>query len=266
MNQDDVARVAAGYDAVYAAMPRSPAFQRIWREHAIGPGYPEEFEHISFLTYSELLLVKNELRPGDDAVLADLACGLGGPGLWIAKESRANLRGVDVSPVAVAEATRRAEALGLTDRATFTTGTFAATGLDAASCDAAMSVDALQYAPDKQAAFDESARILRSGGRLVFAAFELAPERVAGLPILGTDPVDDYRAALQRAGFDVTSYAETTGWSERVDRAYRAIMDAKGTLTDEMGEAAFAALSSEVTVTLNVRPYRRRVLAAATKR
>ena len=46
---DDVARVAAGYDAVYAAIPQSPTFRRIWREHAIGPGYPEEFEHISFL-------------------------------------------------------------------------------------------------------------------------------------------------------------------------------------------------------------------------
>ena len=208
----------------------------------------------------------SELKLSAGSALADLACGLGGPGLWISRECSATLRGIDASPVAVAGATARAAALGLSTRAAFATGTFAETGLEAASCDAAMSVDAVQYAPDKQAAFDECARILCAGGRLVFAAFELAPERVSGLPILGTDPVDDYRAALDHAGFDVTTYAETAGWSERVDRAYGAILDAKDTLTDEMGESAFAALSSEMAVTLQLRPYRRRVFASAAKR
>src|SRR5688500_7669559 len=101
----DIARVAAGYDAVYAAIPRSPTFRRIWREHAIGPGYPDEFEHISFLTSAELTLMASELRLSEGALLTDLACGLGGPGLWIARECSAKLCGIDASPVAVAGAT-----------------------------------------------------------------------------------------------------------------------------------------------------------------
>ena len=40
-----------------------------------------------------------------------------------------------------------------------------------------MTVDALQYAPNKVQAFAEVARILRPGGRFAFVAFELDPSR-----------------------------------------------------------------------------------------
>ena len=50
----------------------------------------------------------------------------------------------------------------------------------AAAADGAISVDALQYAPDKRARLKEAARILRPGGRLVFTAFEVEPQRVEG--------------------------------------------------------------------------------------
>ncbi len=129
-----------------------------------------------------------------------------------------------------------------------------------------MSCDALQYAPDKQAALNEAARILRPGGRLVFACFEFDAARVAGLPVLGTDPVGDYRPLLERAGFDVSSYAETPGWRERLTAAYQGIADAKTSLGDEMGVAAYSSLLGEVALTLQIQPYRSRVLVSATRR
>jgi ubiquinone/menaquinone biosynthesis C-methylase UbiE len=266
MTHPDVERIAAGYDIVYAGIASSPTFERLWREHAIGPGYPEGFEHISFLTADELRRMTSELRLAPGGVLADLACGLGGPGLCVARDTGVALRGIDASPVAVAGAQARASKLGLASLATFTTGTFAATGLDAASCDAAMSCDALQYAPNKEDAFAEIARILRPNGRLVFVAFEFEPARVAGLPIMGTDPVDDYRPVLQRAGLEAVVCEETPGWRERVRAAYQAVLDAKEAVTDEIGGDAFAALSSEMSVTLQLDPYRRRVFAVASKR
>jgi SAM-dependent methyltransferase len=61
-------------------------------------------------------------------------------------------------------------------------GTFAMTGLADAAADGAISVDALQYAPDKRAGLKEAARILRPGGRLVFTAFEVEPQRGVHLP------------------------------------------------------------------------------------
>lgn len=266
MSNDDLQRVAAGYDAVYAAVPNSPMLARIWREHALGADYPEGFEHISFVTLAELRTIARELRLDAGSSFVDLACGMGGPGLWIARESGAKLSGIDLSAAAVAGARERAARLDMANTAQFSFGTFAATGLSDAAFDGAMSADALQYAPDKQAALDEVARILRPGGRLVFACFEFDAARVAGLPVLGTDPVGDYRPLLERAGFDVASYSETPGWRARLTGAYEGIVDAKTSLTDEMGVAAYSSLLGEVAVTLQVQPYKSRVLAAATKR
>ncbi len=258
--------VAAGYNAVFEGVPRSPTFSRIWRTHSLGADYPVGFEHISFLTLPEMRGMAAELALTAGSVLVDLACGMGGPGLWIARETGAQLIGVDISSVALEKARERALAQGLASAARFVPGSFAHTGLDRASVDGAMSVDALQYAPDKQAALDEAARVLRPGGRLVFACFEFEPERVAGLPVLGTDPVSDYRPVLERAGFDVVSYAETAGWRERVTATYQAAADARPALTQEMGEAACGALLGEIALTLQLQPYRSHVLVSAKRR
>lgn len=255
--------VAAGYDAVYAALPKSPTLLRLWREHALGAGYPEGFESISFLSLSEMRRMAEELRLAPGHTLVDLGCGMGGPGLWVARETGARLIGVDRSSVAVAQATARAEARGLAGAASFVAGTFAETGLERASAHACMSVDALQYAPDKREALAEAARILLPGGRLVFRAFELDPSRAADLPVLGLDPVDDYGPLLRSTGFPVLAYEETAVWPQRVTAAYEAILAAEATLTQELGQQAWLALSLEVSLTLQRQPYRRHVLAVA---
>jgi SAM-dependent methyltransferase len=151
----------------------------------------------------------------------------------------------------------------MASRAHYAQGTFASTGLGAASADGAVSFDALQYAPDKRAAFAEAARVLRPGGRFVFACFELEPERVRGLPVLGEDPVADYAPLLEDTGFEVAVYRESEAWNERVTRTYEAVTAARDALLAEMGEAATLALLGEVMLTLQVQPYRRRVLVSA---
>ena len=266
MNDEGTDRVASGYDAVYAALPKSPTFARIWREHALGADYPAGFEHISFLTLPEMRMMAAALQLDAKSVLVDVGCGMGGPGLWIARETGARLIGVDISTVALARSRERAVARGLADVGRFTSGTFARTGLDDASADGAMSVDALQYAPNKRAALREAARVLRPRGRLVFACFEFEPARVAGLPIFGDDPVADYGPLLDEVGFDVVSYAETPSWNERVTATYQAVVDARPVLTDEMGEVAANALIGEMSLTLQLQPYRRRVMVSAVRR
>ena len=144
--------VAPGYDAVYAAMFASPTLRGIWREHAAGMDYPEEFGHISFVTLPELARVAGELRLSSDSTLVDAGCGLAGPALWVARQTGCKLLGVDISPVAAEMATQRAAALGLAGKAHFSAGTFAETGLPDAVADGVMSEDALQYAPSKRAA------------------------------------------------------------------------------------------------------------------
>lgn len=258
--------VAQGYDAVYEATPRSPTLWRIWKEQAAGEDYPDDFSHISFVTLSDLRRLADSLRLSRGSTFADLACGMGGPSLWIAKESEAILSGVDFSRMAVVQAQARADALGLSHLAQFSAGSFAETGLETGSMDGAMTIDALQYAPDKTAAIREFARILRPGGRLAFFAFELDAGRAEGLPVIGDDPIADYRPLLDANGFDVLSYEQTPGWHRRLAAAYQAEIDAQDTLRDELGTLATAAMMSEMTLTLERDLYSGRVFAVAERR
>jgi SAM-dependent methyltransferase len=254
--------IAGGYDAFYSAWGRSPTLRRIWREHVTGPDYPEAFAHISFLPLAQLRALAAGLQLRADELLVDLACGAGGPGLWVANESGARLVGRDLSPVAVQRATERAEALGMHDRAEFEPGSFEQTGLASASADAVMTVDALQYAPDKQKALVEMARILRPGGRCAIVAFELDASRSAGMPFWD-DPVGDYRPLLERAGLEVAGYEQLPGWHDLVTAGFQAIVDEQATLATELGEAAAAATVLEASITLELEPYRGHVLAVA---
>jgi ubiquinone/menaquinone biosynthesis C-methylase UbiE len=258
--------VSTGYDAVFEATPRSPTLLRLWREHACGTDWPEGFDHISFVDLPQHRQMVRELRLSPGNTLVDLACGMAGPALLAARETGAKLVGVDFSAVAVRMATERAASLGMGNSTHFVNASFADTGLEAASADAAMSEDALQYVPDKTAAINETARILRPGGRLVFSAFELDPQRSAAIPVIGEDPVGDYRPLLQQAGFTVDTYEDATGWPDRVTAAYQSLLEARDSLMQEMGPVASTALMSELTLTLQTRMYRRRVLMVATKR
>ena len=91
--------LAGAYDAVYAAVPKSPTLRRIWHELAEGPDFPEEFGHISFTTLPELERMASELNLSRGDTLVDLGCGMAGPALWMARKTGANLIGVDASRV-----------------------------------------------------------------------------------------------------------------------------------------------------------------------
>jgi len=256
--------VASGYEAFYAMWGRSPTLRQIWRQHVTGADYPEEFAHISFLPLAQLRSLVEALDLSADQLLVDLACGAGGPGLWAAKVSGTRLVGIDLSPMAAKRASERAGPLGMSGKATFSQGTFEATGLEPASADAVMSVDALQYVPDKTAALVEVARIIRPGGRFAFVAFELDPDRVAGLPFW-EDAVPDYRPLLEQVGFEINEYSQMPHWADQVEAGFGAILAQQDALEAELGEAAAAAMVMEAAVTIELKPYCGHVLAAATR-
>jgi ubiquinone/menaquinone biosynthesis C-methylase UbiE len=255
--------VLDGYDAVYDALPRSRVFTEMWGASAYGADFPDDFAHIGFLTVDEGRRLLQLLRLGADDVLVDVACGAGGPGLWAAQQTGATLIGVDPSAAGLAAARRRAERVGLASRATFQKGTFEQTGLPDAAADGVVSIEAFQYAPDKRAALTELHRILRPGGRIGIVCFEVNPSRVDGLPVLGVDPRPDYAPVLEAAGFAVEAYEETHGWALRVYGTFEALVDAADALVADLGERAAAGVLAEAMLTVQTRPYPRRILLVA---
>jgi ubiquinone/menaquinone biosynthesis C-methylase UbiE len=255
--------VRDGYEAVYAALPNGATFNRIWRETAYRGEFPVEFAHIGFLTLAEARRMLDLLQLPPGAVLVDVACGAGGPGLWVANETGATLIGVDPADAGLALARQRAASVGLTDRARFRRGTYEQTGLTEGCADSVMTVEAFQYAPDKGAALREFARILKPGGRVAIVCFEVDSAKVAGVPVLGVDPIEDYTPLLTDAGFAIDAYEETPGWAERVYPTFSALVDAGDALGVEMGEGAAAGALSEAMLTVAMKPYPRRVLIVA---
>ncbi len=248
-------QVAAGFDAVYRALPQSQTWRRIGRE-VYGADYPEEAEPFSTITLTDLHRIARELAVGPGQVFADIACGHGGPGLWVARESGAALVGIDISPVAIAQATERAQAFGLSERARFLVGTAEKTGVDAASVAGVISIDAFWLFPDKSAAAAEAARMLTPGGRFVFTTWECSITPPGWQP-----QVADHHDLLQDAGFVVEVYEEMPDWEQR-QRAFTAtILAARAELIAEMGPIAEHLVTDPAYIS-----FRKRVLIAARKR
>ena len=158
------------FDEAFAEVSASPAVNALF-DQALGP-FPPHVEPFSLVTREGLERVFAELQLEPDDHLVDLACGRGGIGLWFARESSARLTGIDFSPIAVAEAERRADLFVADGQARFVVADAAETSLERQSADAVVCIDALQLLPDPEASMREAGSLLRSDGRIVLTTWE----------------------------------------------------------------------------------------------
>lgn len=161
-------------DSFHAARATGGLQARLVAE-AFGDEYPAQVEPSSSCTWSVLGEMVRWLRLRPDDLLVDLGCGRGGTGLWLARAFSARLVGVDFSPTGIELAAGRAAAFLPEGRATFQVATFERTGLPDACAHGVVSMDALPFATDRDAAVHELARILRPGARAVFTVAERLP-------------------------------------------------------------------------------------------
>src|SRR6266700_4167208 len=119
---------AATFDQAHGVTARSAL---IWRlaAQAYGEDYPAEVQPWGMTTWWVLGRCVAGLLVGPGHLLVDLACGRGGPGLWLARATGADLVGVDWSPVAVEAASARVAAFVPPQRARFVVGDLGASGL-----------------------------------------------------------------------------------------------------------------------------------------
>jgi ubiquinone/menaquinone biosynthesis C-methylase UbiE len=190
--------------------------------------YPTEVVPTGMTTWWLLSRCVSGLRVGPGATLVDLACGRGGPGLWLARATGADLVGVDWSSVAIEEARRRAVDYLPEGRTRFSVGDLADSGLVSGVGDAVLCLDAVVFAKDRIAAFGEARRLLRHGGRYVFTATETASPR-------DRSSVTDWRPLLTAAGLVLESKEEVPRYAERLQRMYDLWLENLDTIQEELG-------------------------------
>jgi ArsR family transcriptional regulator len=131
--------------------------------------------------------------------VADLGCGTGQAAAALAPHVR-RVMAVDQSAAMLKAARKRTAALGNVE---LRQGSLEAVPLDEASCDGALLVLALTYAPEPASVLREAARILRPGGRLVVVDLLRHDReefrREMGQERLGFEP-DELERALGDAG------------------------------------------------------------------
>jgi ubiquinone/menaquinone biosynthesis C-methylase UbiE len=249
----------AEFERSFAGRPSAVA-ERIWRG-VFGDEYPAGLDPFSAVSVSELERIAADVRVGQGSTIADLGCGRGGPGLWVAMATGADLVGIDISSNALGAARERASALGLDGRARFQEGSFEDTGLGDSSVDALMSVDALLFSADKAAALVEFSRILRPEGRLVFTSWDYH-QQPAGRP----PQVNDHRPLLEAARFDVLAYEETDDWHRRMTLTTAGLLEHASDLAAESGQDVETTIERLREMQATIECMSRRILVVARAR
>ncbi len=247
------------FNDAYAGPASSPTLRRVQRA-VYGDEYPDEAEPYSLVTRSDLRRIAQDLGVGPGQSFVDLACGAGGPGMWVARETGAAVIGIDLSAVAIRQAVARAEAFGVAGRVQFRVGDVVATGLPAHGQDGAMSIDALWVVPDKGTALREVARLLRPGARFIFTTWDF------GVSPDDEPQVADHHPLLDAAGFDVEAYEETAGWARDFQALVTGYEAARDQLAAEFGEQGADDLLAHHRRRAALLPQWQRILVIARRR
>ncbi|MFE2669232.1 class I SAM-dependent methyltransferase [Streptomyces mirabilis] len=245
---------ASEFDRLFGAEGHDSSFSTIAR--LVDPDLPPDLDLFSFLCSDLLHHIAHQLDLRPHQTLADLGCGRGGPGLWLASRAHAALIGIDFSQVAIVQGRHRAAPHGVD--AAFAVADLARLPLTGQCVDRALSLDALQYASDRVAAARQVLRILKPGGRLVLTGWH--PHTPGDERLPPRHQHTDWTRVLHTAGFTDVHCASTPAW----DDAYQGIYRTALTLHAEPG-SALTGLQGEARRRLPTAHLLRRVAVTAVR-
>ncbi|MGH3929247.1 MAG: SAM-dependent methyltransferase [Pseudonocardiaceae bacterium] len=192
---------------------------------AVHFGYADDSTHghaDALKNMNRVLAERVAIRPGERVL--DAGCGVGGSSLWLAQERDADVVGITLAASQLAMARQYTVRRGMAHRVQFEQADYTATSFPDASFDVVWTVEALCHAPSKAAFYQEAARLLRPGGRVVVAEFvrtdrpvdalgeRLLHDWLDGWAIPDIDTADEHLSHLAAAGFtdvrldDVTAH------------------------------------------------------------
>jgi ubiquinone/menaquinone biosynthesis C-methylase UbiE len=223
------------------------AAQSDWLRSVFAEDLPDEIDPFSFITLSGLEDIVDWLALSPGSLLIDLACGRGGPGLWLARRTGAELVGVDFSTVGIDHAQLRAEELARGLAVKYLVADAASTGLPDNGAEGLVCVDAIQLMTHRLDVMREVRRVLKPGARAVFTTWEV-PDRLADLADL-----------FEEGGLEPVVVEERSDWLERERHIFeRAQMESA--TNDDPG---LKSLAEEADRVLPIMDVARRVLGVA---
>ncbi|MBV9162336.1 MAG: methyltransferase domain-containing protein [Pseudonocardiales bacterium] len=157
---------------------------------------------------TDLMTEKLKVRAGNHVL--DIGCGIGGPGVRIARLTGARVTGISVSQEQIRLANCLAASAGVAERVVFQWANAMKLPFPAQSFDAAIALESFFHMPDRGHVLAQICRSLRPGGRLALTdSFERAPIPVAKQPTVDRFynfsmatmvQAEDYPPLLRHAG------------------------------------------------------------------
>ena len=234
------------YDGAYART--SDELYAEIREQAFG----EDIGQFSWLTADEYAMFADRLAVDDRSHVLEVACGSGGPALFLARRSGCSITGVDLHEAGIAAANEHAARVGLGDRARFLQADARARlPFENESFDALTCIDAWNHLADRGPVLREWFRVLRSGAGLLFTdpvvvtgllrREEMAARSDAMGEFVFTPPgVDEH--LVREAGFVDVRVEDATANMWEVPRRWRKAREEHRSQLDEIeGQEANAA-------------------------
>jgi cyclopropane fatty-acyl-phospholipid synthase-like methyltransferase len=177
----------------------------------------------ALLNTNQIMAARGKVEPGQHVL--DAGCGNGGSSLWLAAQKSVRTTGITPVATQVATAEKQASERKLTHLCHFIEGDYCQVPLEDNSVDVIWACESLCHAGDKAAFYQEAARLLKPGGRMVIAEYiryqrplpdaqeKLLLDWVNRWAIPDLDTTQEHRSHLEQACFknirieDFTRYA-----------------------------------------------------------
>lgn len=138
--------------------------------------FKTEQESLEAATNNLTVLMADSAVLGPDVAVLDVGCGIGSPACFLAERYGCRVTGISTSSTGIEHASRRAWERGCSDRVSFSLADGMDNAMPDASFDRVWVLEASHLMPRKDALFNECARVLRRGGRMVLCDIILRRE------------------------------------------------------------------------------------------
>jgi ubiquinone/menaquinone biosynthesis C-methylase UbiE len=186
--------------------------------------YGEDIGQNSWITTDEYDKFYSWLGLSAGEHMLEVACGSGGPALYLAKKFKCKITGLDINEEGIKTANQQALDAGITDAKFNLTDVNQPLPFNDQTFDAVMCTDSMNHFRDRSAYLKEWHRVLKSGKRALFTdpvviTGALSNEELAARSSIGYFlfvPLDLTKKYIQEAGFkllrceDVTANIELT--------------------------------------------------------